>query len=157
VTGERCQALLLAARGDMRGADEAMERALGEHARIEMPFELARTLLVQGQIRRRRKQKRASRAAFERALALFETMGAELWASRAREELGRLGRRRAETLTVSEQRVAGLAVQGLSNKEIAQRLFVTVHTVEAHLSHAHAKLGIRSRTQLAARLATAEV
>jgi DNA-binding NarL/FixJ family response regulator len=53
--------------------------------------------------------------------------------------------------------VADLAVRGLSNKEIAQALFVTVHTVEVHLSHAYAKLGVRSRTQLAGRLATVEV
>jgi DNA-binding CsgD family transcriptional regulator len=57
---------------------------------------------------------------------------------------------------VSEGRVADLAMQGLSNKEIAQALFVTVHTVEVHLSHAYAKLGVRSRTQLAGRLAAGE-
>jgi DNA-binding NarL/FixJ family response regulator len=51
--------------------------------------------------------------------------------------------------------VAQLVAQGLSNKEVAQALFVTVHTVEVHLSHAYAKLGVRSRTQLAGRLAVA--
>jgi DNA-binding NarL/FixJ family response regulator len=55
-------------------------------------------------------------------------------------------------LTPSEQRVAALAAEGLSNKEIAAQLVVTVFTVEAHLSSAYAKLGVRSRTQLARRL-----
>ena len=56
-------------------------------------------------------------------------------------------------LTPSEERVATLAAEGLSNKEIAASLVVTVQTVEAHLSHAYAKLGIRSRSQLGPRLA----
>lgn len=60
--------------------------------------------------------------------------------------------RRAE-LTAAERRVAVLAADGLANKEIARRLFITVHTVEVHLAHAYAKLGVRSRTQLANHLA----
>jgi DNA-binding NarL/FixJ family response regulator len=55
-------------------------------------------------------------------------------------------------LTPAEQRVVELAVDGLANKEIAQSLFVSARTVEVHLKHACAKLGIRSRTQLARRL-----
>ena len=55
-------------------------------------------------------------------------------------------------LTTSERRVAELAIQGRANKEIARALHVTVHTVEAHLTHAYAKLGVHSRTQLARRL-----
>jgi DNA-binding NarL/FixJ family response regulator len=155
--GARCRGLLLAARGDLAGAHAAVERALAEYARTDMTFERARTLLVQGQLHRRRRQKRATRESLEQALALLEPMGAALWAQRARDELARLGRRRREGLTASEGRVADLAVRGLSNKEIAQALFVTVHTVEVHLSHAYAKLGVRSRTQLAGRLATVEV
>ena len=64
-------------------------------------------------------------------------------------------RARRGELTPTEQRVAELATEGLSNKEIAQALFVTVNTVEAHLSHAYAKLGIRSRAQLARAFAEA--
>jgi DNA-binding CsgD family transcriptional regulator len=59
---------------------------------------------------------------------------------------------RAGELTPTERRVAELAATGRSNKEIAQSLFVTINTVEGHLSHAYAKLGIRSRAQLAHRL-----
>ena len=74
---------------------------------------------------------------------------------RARSELERVGgRRRADgKLTPSEQRVAELAAQGLSNKEIAAALYVTVNTVEVHLARAYPKLGVRSRSQLAKRLA----
>ena len=146
-------AMLLAARGDLPRAEEALEHALAEHARVEMPFELARTLLVLGQVRRRRRRKRAAREALDQALALFEQMGAPLWAQRAREEIARLGARRGPgELTPTETRVVELAAEGQSNKEIARALFVAVHTVEVHLSHAYAKLGIRSRGQLAARL-----
>ena len=157
--GGRARALLLAERGDLAGAQEALEIALAEHARVEMPLELARTLLVQGQIQRRRRQKRATRDSLEQALALFEAAGAALWARRTRDELDRLDRRArpAGELTRAEGRVAGLAAEGLSNKEIARALYVTVHTVEVHMSKAFRKLGVRSRTQLAGRLAVVEV
>jgi DNA-binding CsgD family transcriptional regulator len=151
----RCRALLLAARGDLEAAALAAERALEHHARAELPFERARALLAQGQIARRRKQKRAARESLDAALALFEELGAREWAERAREDIARLGRKKQTELTESEGRVARLAADGLSNKEIAQALFVTVHTVEVHLSRAYAKLGIRRRGELAARLAIA--
>jgi DNA-binding CsgD family transcriptional regulator len=61
----------------------------------------------------------------------------------------------AGQLTASEQRAAELATAGLSNKEIARELAVGVHTVEVHLSRVYAKLGVRSRGQLAARLHSA--
>jgi DNA-binding CsgD family transcriptional regulator len=70
----------------------------------------------------------------------------------ARAETDRIGARRpgrAGELTPTERRVAELAATGRSNKEIARTLFVTVNTVEGHLSHAYAKLGVRSRAQLA--------
>jgi DNA-binding CsgD family transcriptional regulator len=156
-TAGRCRALLLAARGDLDDADQVVQQALVEHARVDMPFELARTLFVQGQVRRRRREKRAARESLEQALALFEELGAPLWAEQARAELDRLGSRPAgKELTAAEQRVAELAAQGRSNKEIAGSLFVSVHTVEVHLSHAYAKLGVRSRAQLARRLSSSQ-
>lgn len=149
-TSARSRALLLAERGDLEGANLALDRALVAHERAEMPFERARTLLVRGQVLRRRRERRAARESVEQALELFERLGASLWAGRARDELGRLGSRAAGgELTASERRVVDLAVEGLANKKIAARLFVSVHTVEVHLSHAYAKLGVRSRTQLA--------
>jgi DNA-binding NarL/FixJ family response regulator len=70
----------------------------------------------------------------------------------AGDELARIsGRRKASegALTPTERRIAELVATGLSNKEVAAELFVTVTTVESHLSKVYAKLGIRSRTQLA--------
>ena len=76
------------------------------------------------------------------------------WAQRARSELGRVGARRPQTsgeLTATEREVVELAASGRANKEIAQALSLAVHTVEVHLSRAYAKLGVRSRAQLASR------
>ena len=91
----------------------------------------------------------------EQAVAAFDEIGSPGWADEARAELARVGARRPQAsgeLTKTEQRVAELAAEGLSNKQIAQALFVTVNTVEAHLSKAYAKLGVRSRSQLPGRL-----
>jgi DNA-binding CsgD family transcriptional regulator len=153
-TGGRCRGLLLAERGDLAGALAALEGALVEHERIDLPFDRARALLVRGVIERRARRRGRARRTLEEATAEFERMGAPLWAERARGEAARVGGRRpsGEELTPAEQRVAELAVEGLSNKEIAATLSVSVHTVEVHLSHAYAKLGVRSRAQLARHL-----
>jgi DNA-binding CsgD family transcriptional regulator len=151
-TAARCRALLLAARGDPGGAAAALEQALAHHERVPMPFELARTLLCQGQLRRRVKQKRAARESLEAAIAIFERLGASLWAERATLELRRVGLRPPAPLelTVTEQRVADLAAAGQTNREIAQALFLSVHTVEDNLRRVYRKLAVRSRTELAA-------
>ena len=105
-------------------------------------------------MRRQAQRRRAAREALEQALAIFEQLGAPLWAEKARAELRRISGRRAasDELTETERRVAELAAQGRTNKEIAAELFMGVSTVEAHLSHVYRKLGVRSRTELAARL-----
>ena len=95
----------------------------------------------------------AARETLQEAAAAFHELGSPGWAEQAREEQERLGGRRPQAaggLTPAEQRVVELAAAGQSNKEIAGRLVVSVRTVEVHLKHAYAKLGIRSRTQLAA-------
>jgi DNA-binding CsgD family transcriptional regulator len=153
-TAARCQALLLGAHGDQDGALAAAEQALAHHEQVPMPFELARTLLTQGQIRRRAKQKRAARDSLQQALQIFERLGAPLWASRARAELARIGLRPPAPLdlTPTEERIAELVAAGHTNREVAQILFLSVRTVEDNLGRIYRKLGVRSRTELAAKL-----
>jgi DNA-binding CsgD family transcriptional regulator len=151
----RCAGMLAAARGESQAAFAALERALTEHDRLPGNFERGRTMLALGSARRRARQKAAARAALREAREMFDAVGARLWSVRASEELARIsGRRPGSELTASEERVAERAATGQSNKEIAATLFVSVHTVEAHLSRVYRKLGIRSRTELAQRLST---
>ena len=150
-TAGRGRGLLLAAEGDLAGAHAALERALAEHDSIVCPFERARTLLAQGAIRRRDRQKRSAREALDEACGIFEGLDARLWAHQAREELERVSGRRPASgeLTATESKLASLAADGLANKEIAATLHMSVHTVEAHLTRIYRKLGVRSRTGLA--------
>src|SRR5262249_34136337 len=120
-----------------------------------MPFERARSVFVLGQIRRRRREKGLARETLREALATFEELGTPIWAERARNELARLPLRRTSTdLTPTEERIARLAVAGLTNREIADRTFLSPKTVEVNLTRVYRKLGVRSRTVLASRLAT---
>jgi DNA-binding CsgD family transcriptional regulator len=150
----RCRALVRAQGGDLPGALASIEHALATHARLREPLELARTYLAKGSIERRAKQKAAARASLARAEGIFAELGARLWLERARRELARTGLTRSldRELTPTELRVAELAAAGSHNKEIASALFVSVKSVEANLSRVYAKLGIRSRVELASRL-----
>jgi DNA-binding CsgD family transcriptional regulator len=157
-TAGRCEALLAAAAGDFDRALAAAEEALVAHDRLPMPLERARTLLVLGQVQRRAGERRAARETLQQALSVFEQAGARLWAERARAEIARIGVRRApDDLTESERRVAELAAQGLTNPEIAARLFMSRRTVEANLARAYRKLEIRSRAELGAVMARRKV
>jgi ATP/maltotriose-dependent transcriptional regulator MalT len=147
--GTRCRSMLLAARGDVDAASEAAERALREHQRLPMPFELARTQLLVGQLQRRQRRREAAGATLREALATFEDLGTPLWAERARAELNRAsGTRTRAELTASEQRVAELAATGITNREMATTLFISPKTVEANLSRVYRKLNIHSRAEL---------
>jgi DNA-binding CsgD family transcriptional regulator len=146
----RCRGLAAAARGEIELARATLEQAVVQHEKVEDPFGRARALLALGITRRRVRQKRAAREAIETALAAFEELGAVPWAERARAELGRIGgRRREEGLTPAERRVASLVAEGRTNREVAAALMLGERTVETHLSHVYAKLGVRSRTELA--------
>jgi len=151
----RCRGLLAAAKAEPAAASAAFGEALRRHGEIDRPFDLARTLLCVGRVARRARRKAEARDALERALELFERLGAQPWARAARTELARIpGRRRVgEGLTPAERQTAELAAAGLSNREIAGRLFVSRHTVEAHLSSVYRKLGIDSRRGIEAALA----
>lgn len=153
--GARGRGLVAAASGDLDGALVALDEALMHHAGLPVPFERGRTLLALGSVRRRAKQKRAAREALEAALVTFSEMGAEVWAERARAELRRVGGRAPSTsteLSETEQSVAELVAAGLTNDEVAARLFISRRTVEANLTRIYRKLEIRSRTELAALL-----
>jgi tetratricopeptide (TPR) repeat protein len=107
-TAGRGRGLLSAARGDLSTTRSALEQALVDHRCVPQPFELARTLLVKGEVERRAKQKRAARSTLEQALGLFQTLGAPLWAQRARDGLARVGGAMLPSgeLTPTEQRIA---------------------------------------------------
>jgi DNA-binding CsgD family transcriptional regulator len=153
----RCRGLVAAARGDVEQALDLLERAVFRHEAVGDPFGRARALLALGAIRRRGRQKRPAREAIEAALEGFETIGAAGWAAKARAELGRVGGRvREEGLTAAERRVAALVAEGRTNREVAAALFLGERTVASHLTHIYAKLGVRSRTELARRLHTDE-
>ena len=151
----RCRGLLEAGLGNVEQAMRALDVAVAEHEAVGDPFGRARALLALGVVRRRARQKRAAREAIEAALEAFETLGAAGWAEKARAELGGIGgRTRAEGLTAAERRVAALVAEGQTNREVAAALFLAERTVASHLSHVYAKLGVRSRTELARKLQT---
>jgi DNA-binding NarL/FixJ family response regulator len=131
-------------------AVELLEEAVLLHEEVGDAFGVSRSLLVLGVTLRRARKKRRAREAIERALAGFEAMGAAAWVEKARAELGSIGgRTREDGLTPAERRVAVLVADGRTNREVAAALFLGERTVETHLSHVYAKLGIRSRTELA--------
>ena len=156
-TAARARGLLAADRGDLDGAIASLEEALGHHDGFPVPIERGRTLVALGS------RIQASRATPQRSrdpeggAGVFEQIGARIWADRARAELGRLGGRApsGDELTPTERRVAELVAEGRTNKDVAAALFVTVRTVESNLTRVYGKLGVRSRTELAAREARA--
>ena len=153
---KRCDGLLLAARGDLARAIEAMDAALAQHAQRPIPLDIGRTLLEKGSIERRAKRKTAAKQTLEQALATLEPLDAAISIARARDELARIGLRRAaktEGLTPAQQRVAELAAGGATNHGIAQTLYMSERTVESHLTKIYSELKIRSRAQLARALA----
>ncbi|WNG87334.1 AAA family ATPase [Mycobacterium sp. ITM-2016-00317] len=153
--GNRCRALHSAAGGDLEGALAAVERAMAQHGRLAMPFEQARSRLVMGDVQRRLRRRDAAARSVRAALAQFEELGVPVWADRARKELARINvadRSGGAALTDSEQRIAELVASGMTNKEVAETLYVSVKTVETNLTRVYRKLGIRSRSQLGARL-----
>jgi DNA-binding CsgD family transcriptional regulator len=142
---------LALARGDADAAAKFFDRSLEVLDATEMPFERGRTLLGRGQARLRAGQRKLARADLEAARTVFVDLGAAAWHRRAEAELARLGGRAASRweLTASERSVAELAAAGHSNREIADRLVLSVRTVESHLASAYRKLDVKSRVQLA--------
>jgi ATP/maltotriose-dependent transcriptional regulator MalT len=152
----------LRAKGVAEEDDAAFDEALRWHAGWGNRFEEGRTLLARGEQLRRRKQRAAARRDLSAAVKLFEQVGATTWQARAASELRAAGERSAairpriaigpEALSQQEASIVELVAAGLSNREIAARLFLSVKTVEGHLTTIYGKLGIRSRSQLLAAL-----
>jgi len=154
VAAARCRALIAAARGDVDAALRGLDRVLDEDSRVPVPLELARALIVKGQLERRRKHKRRAGEALRQAAAICDEVGASLWAERCGTELARLGPvADPDDLTATEAQVARLAATGLTNREVSAAAFLSPKTVEANLSRVYRKLGIRSRAELGAWLA----
>ena len=152
----RCRGLLAAQAG---AVDEAMahyEEALTFHRQVELPLDRGRTLLALGAAQRRAKRRREARATLEEALAVFERnrRGALGGACTCRAEADQRPRRTPGALTPSEERVAALVAEGKTNREVAAALFLSERTVEGHLSHVFAKLGIKHRAEVAPALAS---
>jgi DNA-binding CsgD family transcriptional regulator len=131
------------------------EAALADAGARLWPFDLARVHLLYGEWLRRAREITRARDHLRTALAAFEYLGATAWAERAAAELAATGPTRrpaelgpAEPLTAQERQVAELAAAGLSNKQIAARLYMSHRTVGAHLYRIFPKLGISSRAAL---------
>ncbi|HSK52724.1 MAG TPA: helix-turn-helix transcriptional regulator, partial [Clostridia bacterium] len=150
----RARALHCAATGDLRTAARLVSDALERCGRDGPPFELARARLALGSIQRRTRRRAEARASLEAADDAFRKLGARLWAAKAERLLGENGDDRpagaTASLTPAERRVADLVAGGATNRSAADRLFVSVRAVEVHLTNIYRKLGIRSRTELAA-------
>ena len=146
----RGAAALLAARGDLVGAAALLEKAVATGALASQPFERARSLVVLGEVERRRKRRAQARVHLTEAKAAFDVLGARIWAERTALEAARLGSAAAAAseLTPTEARVAEMVAAGMTNRQAADRMFVSVKTIEANLSRVYRKLGIRSRADL---------
>jgi len=155
----RCEALM--------SADEQAEDRYRESVELlsqgPAALDLARTRLLFGEWLRRRRRRAEARTHLRAAHQVFDSCGAVPFAGRARAELLATGEHvRKRTLPVpgdltpQERQVAVLAAHGSTNAQIASRLFITVSTVEFHLSKVFRKLGISSRRQIASRLELAE-
>ncbi|MVU81679.1 AAA family ATPase [Nocardia sp. ET3-3] len=148
----RCRALL-----DDTRAEEFYARALEIHDRETRPIEFARTALLYGEWLRRARRKSEARTHLHEALEIFERLGLDPWARRARHELSAAGAPETDPapargdgtgLTPQELQIVRLAARGLSNRDIAAQLFLSHRTVGYHLYKAYPKLGVTSRGEL---------
>ncbi|MFP5298283.1 MAG: helix-turn-helix transcriptional regulator [Actinomycetota bacterium] len=150
----RCRAML------SEDPETYFERALRYHEDAFNPYEKARTLLVYGERQRRGGNKKDARVRLREARRIFRSLGAAPWIRRADSELAatgeKVGRPPAQggtRLTPQELQVALAVADGATNREAAAALFLSPKTVEFHLSNVYSKLGLRSRVELATRVA----
>ena len=150
------QALVAAHSDRVDDAQRMLDDAIGWYDTSPLRFDRARTLLLAGQVHRHAKSKARARDAMLEAHREFTTFGAHAWASITADELARVNvrPRASNELTATERQVAMLAAAGLTNREVAARCFLAVKTVEANLARVYRKLGIGSRAELGARMAS---
>jgi DNA-binding CsgD family transcriptional regulator len=152
-TAARCRGLL---RDAPQRAIPELEEAVTMAQTSPGAFEQARARMCLGEALRRARRRSEARSHLEQAQSAFELLGAQTWAERAAAELGATGVTAAPRrkpihirLTPQELRVALQVAEGLSNQEVAARLFLSHKTIEVHLGHIYHKLGVHSRTSLA--------
>jgi DNA-binding CsgD family transcriptional regulator len=155
----RCRAETSLAEGRDEEALERFQAAAASYRQLGLPFDSARALLAAGAVARSLRRWGTARRLLEDAAAGLTELGCDGWADEASAQLERVAARKpapAGQLTTAERRVAALAAAGLSNKEIATRLAISVSTVETHLKRCYAKLRVSSRTQLTTALTAVE-
>jgi DNA-binding CsgD family transcriptional regulator len=146
----RCHGLL--------DAEHHFDTAIALHRTAGAAMELARTQLAYAHRLRRTRRARAARGQFREALRVFETVGAARWADRARAGLRAAGEQidsdaSVDGLTPQQAEISRLVAVGETNKEIARRLVISHRTVDHHLRNIFTALGVRSRVELARRVA----
>ncbi len=146
------RALIYAARGDSSSAVEAINDALAYYDASPFRFDHARTRLIAGRILWRARARRKARDLVASATDDFIAFGAAAWAGRGASDLARMNLSAAAPtqLAETEQCIADLAAAGLTNRAIAERLFLATKTVEANIGRIYRKLGIHTRAELGA-------
>ena len=147
------RATLAWCQGKFDDAERLYEEALGHHRGVGMPLAEAETLVAYGRFLRLTNRAALAKGVLQQALDLAEPVRAVRIQRIARQELAAAGGRRRKStsrmvLSPQEKRVAALAAGGLTNKQVAERLFISPKTVDHHLSSVYAKLGIGSRRDL---------
>lgn len=147
---------LLGATGDLVAARRQFEASLEMLETLPLVYDRARVNFAYGQTLRRAGKRREADTVITAAREDWASLGAVTYVRRCDRELkaggvgGTQRERPDEALTPQEQAVAGLVARGLTNREVAAELFLSVKTVQFHLTHVYAKLGVRSRSELAA-------
>jgi DNA-binding CsgD family transcriptional regulator/tetratricopeptide (TPR) repeat protein len=155
---ERCRGVILLAEGDPQSAIAPLEASTAAFDRLGYRPDAARAMLGLGRALLRCGYRSRAADAIADARGRFTDLGAPLWEARAVEELERVAPGRAVgALTPTERRIAGLVADGRKNREIGQELFMSLATVEAHLTRIYRKLDIRSRSELARLVADGSV
>ena len=149
---ERSTALLRAAEGAHDDAVHRLARVVDAFRRLDLPFELARTLVELGVLQRRLRRRAAARRLLEEARDIYAAAHATPWLERTVTELDRLrgarGGRWTRSLTPAEERMVAMILTGATNRQIATAMSVSVKTVEGAISRIYRKLEVRSRLEL---------